>query len=110
MAKKKETEEFNLNNHLFEACNILRGPINQDDYKSYVTPLLFFKRISDVYDEETKVALEESGGDYEYVGSNYDNRIVAIKYLKVLCRKGVLSDGIYERLVLKERKLLEENQ
>lgn len=66
MAKKKETEEFNLNNHLFEACNILRGPINQDDYKSYVTPLLFFKRISDVYDEETKVALEESGGDYEY--------------------------------------------
>lgn len=43
-------------------------------------------------------------------GSNYDKRIVAIKYLKVLCRKGVLSDGIYERLVLKERKLLEENQ
>lgn len=44
------------------------------------------------------------------VDSNYDKRIVAIKYLKVLCRKGVLSDGIYERLVLKERKLLEENQ
>ena len=64
MASKKE--EFNLNNHLYEACNILRGPINQDDYKSYVTPLLFFKRISDVYDEETAMALEESGGDYEY--------------------------------------------
>lgn len=64
--KKVKTEEFNLNNHLFEACNILRGPINQDDYKSYVTPLLFFKRISDVYDEETQLALEESGGDYEY--------------------------------------------
>lgn len=44
------------------------------------------------------------------VGSNYDKRIVAIKYLKVLCRKGVLSDGIYERLFLKERKLLEEDQ
>lgn len=53
-------------NHLFEACNILRGPINQDEYKSYVTPLLFFKRISDVYDEETEKALKESGGDEEY--------------------------------------------
>lgn len=54
-------------------------------------------------DEQTKEIIKN-------VGSNYDNRIVAIKYLKVLCRKGVLSDGIYERLVLKERKLLEENQ
>ncbi len=55
-----------LFSHLFEACNILRGPINQDEYKSYVTPILFFKRISDVYDEETQTALEESGGDKEY--------------------------------------------
>ena len=54
-------------------------------------------------DEQTKEKIKD-------VGSNYDKRIVAIKYLKVLCRKGVLSDGIYERLVLKERKLLEENQ
>ena len=54
-------------------------------------------------DEQTKEIIKN-------VGSNYDKRIVAIKYLKVLCRKGVLSDGIYERLVLKERKLLEEDQ
>jgi len=55
-----------LFNHLFEACNILRGPINQDEYKSYVTPLLFFKRISDVYEEETNESLEASGGDLEF--------------------------------------------
>lgn len=55
-----------LGNHLLGACDILRGPINQDEYKSYVTPLLFFKRISDVYDEETADALEISGGDTEY--------------------------------------------
>ena len=48
-----------LGNHLLEACNILRGPINQDEYKSYVTPLLFFKRISDVYDEETENLMAE---------------------------------------------------
>lgn len=51
---------------LFEACNIMRGPIDQDDYKSYITPLLFFKRISDVYDEEYEAALAESDGDEEY--------------------------------------------
>ena len=44
----------------------MRGPINQDEYKSYVTPILFFKRISDVYDEEYADALAFSGGDTEY--------------------------------------------
>ena len=62
----EETTSQKLFSHLFEACNILRGPINQDEYKSYVTPILFFKRLSDVYDEETQKALEESGGDEEY--------------------------------------------
>ncbi|GKU31483.1 N-6 DNA methylase [Clostridium folliculivorans] len=62
----EETTSQKLFSHLFEACNILRGPINQDEYKSYVTPILFFKRISDVYDEETQEALERSGGDTEY--------------------------------------------
>ena len=40
------TSQEELFNHLYEACNILRGPINQDEFKSYVTPILFFKRIS----------------------------------------------------------------
>jgi type I restriction enzyme M protein len=62
----EETTSQQLFAHLFEACNILRGPINQDEFKSYVTPILFFKRISDVYDEETQDALEASGGDEEY--------------------------------------------
>lgn len=64
--ESEETSSQKLFNHLFEACNILRGPINQDEYKSYVTPILFFKRISDVYDEETEEALKESGGDVQY--------------------------------------------
>ena len=36
------------------------------DFKTYVFPLLFFKRISDVNDEEYEAALAESGGDEEY--------------------------------------------
>lgn len=62
----EKTSSQKLFNFLYEDCNILRGPINQDEYKSYVTPILFFKRLSDVYDEEHEKALKESGGDEEY--------------------------------------------
>jgi type I restriction enzyme M protein len=55
-----------LESHLWEAANILRGPVDAADFKTYVFPLLFFKRISDVNDEEHQAALEESGGDEEY--------------------------------------------
>lgn len=66
-----------LDRMLYSACDILRGPINQDEYKAYLTPLLFFKRLSDVYDEETEDALEESGGDAEYAALP-DNHSFAI--------------------------------
>ena len=55
-----------LESHLWEAANILRGPVDAADFKTYVFPLLFFKRISDVYDEEYAAALAESSGDEEY--------------------------------------------
>jgi len=55
-----------LESHLWEAANILRGPVDAADFKTYVFPLLFFKRISDVHDEEYQAALKESDGDEEY--------------------------------------------
>jgi type I restriction enzyme M protein len=51
---------------LWDAANILRGPVDASDFKAYVFPLLFLKRISDVYDGERAAALDESGGDVEY--------------------------------------------
>ena len=63
---ERETTANALYNHLYEACNILRGPIDQDDYKSYVIPILFFKRVSDVYDEETLDAEQQYGDDIEF--------------------------------------------
>ena len=62
----RETTANALYNHLYGACNILRGPIDQDDYKSYVIPILFFKRISDVYDEETTDNEQLYGEDIEF--------------------------------------------
>lgn len=55
-----------LESHLWEAANILRGPVDAADFKTYVFPLLFFKRISDVHDEEHQAALDEAAGDEEY--------------------------------------------
>ena len=55
-----------LSNHLWESANILRGPVDAADFKTYIFPLLFFKRISDVFDEEIADALDESGGDQQY--------------------------------------------
>lgn len=55
-----------LENHLWESANILRGPVDAADFKSYIFPMLFFKRISDVFDEEVAAALDESGGDKDY--------------------------------------------
>ncbi|MDP8258823.1 MAG: class I SAM-dependent DNA methyltransferase [Candidatus Aadella gelida] len=55
-----------LEQYLSKAAWILKGPVDAADFKVYIFPLLFFKRISDVYDEEYRQALEESGGDVEY--------------------------------------------
>lgn len=55
-----------LEQYLSKAAWILKGPVDASDFKVYIFPLLFFKRISDVYDEEYQLALEESEGDEEY--------------------------------------------
>lgn len=74
--KKELTGAQDLYNFLFEACNIIRGPVSQDNFKDYITPLLYYKRISDVYDEETQEALIDSGGDEEYASLPEQHRFV----------------------------------
>ena len=32
-----------LESHLWESANILRGPVDAADFKTYIFPLLFFK-------------------------------------------------------------------
>ncbi len=54
-----------LESHLWEAANILRGsPVDRTDWKSYILPLLFFKRICDVWDEEHEAMLAQYGADF----------------------------------------------
>src|SRR6478609_10401035 len=63
-----------LENHLAAAADLLRGAIDQSDFKAYIFPLMFFKRISDVYLEEFAQSLEESGGDHEFAAFAENHR------------------------------------
>ena len=55
-----------LESYLWSAAVLLRGTIDAGDYKQFIFPLLFFKRLCDVFDEETVTALRESGGDQDF--------------------------------------------
>lgn len=65
--------------YFWGAATLLRGLIDADDYKQFIFPLLFFKRLCDVPDEEYRQALAESGGDVEYASfaENYRFQIPA---------------------------------
>ena len=52
-----------LESHLWESANILRGPVDAADFKTYLFPLLFFKRICDVWDEEHDEIVAETGDE-----------------------------------------------
>ena len=41
-----------LENYLWEAACSIRGPIDAPKFKDYILPLLFYKRLSDVYAAE----------------------------------------------------------
>ena len=59
-------QQQDLEKYLWAAATLLRGVIDAGDYKQYIFPLLFFKRICDVYDEEYQKALKDSHGDTEF--------------------------------------------
>ena len=63
-----------LEDYLWGAANILRGMIDAADFKQYIFPLLFFKRISDVWDEEYQTALIESNNDLDYAEFRENHR------------------------------------
>lgn len=52
-----------LESYLWGAAVVLRGLIDAGDYKQYIFPLVFLKRISDVYDEEHAAALAVYGDE-----------------------------------------------
>ncbi|MEN3011244.1 MAG: class I SAM-dependent DNA methyltransferase [Candidatus Bipolaricaulaceae bacterium] len=51
-----------LETWLWEAACTIRGPVDAPKFKDYILPLLFLKRLSDVFDDEVARLAEELGG------------------------------------------------
>ena len=51
----------NFESYLWRAAVLLRGTIDSGDYKQFIFPLLFYKRLCDVFAEENVTSLRESG-------------------------------------------------
>ena len=62
MTKQISLDE--LEKYLWQAAVDLRGQIDAAAYKDYIFPLVFFKRICDVYDEEYQKYSDEGGVEF----------------------------------------------
>lgn len=67
-----------LESYLWSSAVLLRTHIDAGAYKQYIFPLLFFKRICDVYDEECEQILKEYG-DKEALEWEENHRFIVPK-------------------------------
>ena len=64
-----------LESYLWGAATLLRGLVDASDYKQYIFPLMFFKRLSDVWDEDYRQAFDETG-DVGYATETANDRFI----------------------------------
>src|SRR3990167_2070169 len=76
-----------LEQFLWKSADILRGKIDSSDYKKYIFGLLFYKRISDVWDEEYAKVMEEFK-DETIARADYNHRFQVPKE----CRWSVIEE------------------
>ncbi len=74
MSEQRITQS-ELESYLWGAAVLMRGLIDAGDYKGYIFPLVFLKRISDVWDEEHVAALEMYDGDEELANLPENHRL-----------------------------------
>lgn len=85
-----------LEKFLWRSADILRGKIDSSDYKKYIFGLLFYKRISDVWDEEYNLLMAEYN-DETIARADYNHRFQVPKE----CRWSVIeqkAEGIGPKL------------
>ncbi len=68
-----------LKSYLWNSAVLLRTHIDAGSYKQYIFPLLFFKRICDVYDEECEDLLKEYDGDKDVLEWEENHRFIVPK-------------------------------
>src|ERR1035438_2315982 len=81
-----------LESYLWGAAVLLRGTIDAGDYKQFIFPLLFYKRLCDVFDEETAAALAESGGDLDFASYPENHRFQIPRDVHWMCTRQTTSN------------------
>lgn len=71
-----------LENWLWDAACVIRGPIDAPKFKDYILPLIFLKRLSDVFEDEIKALAME-----------YGSRDVAMQIVEDERREGIIREG-----------------
>lgn len=82
---------------LWGAATRLRGQIDAAGYKEYIFPLLFFKRISDVYDEQYGEFACEGGEDFARAQS--EDFVIRIPDGAHWCDVREVTENVGQRLV-----------
>lgn len=72
----KRITDSELQSFLWGSAVLLRGLIDAGDYKGYIFPLIFLKRISDVWDEEHQTALLKYSDEEELAELPENHRFV----------------------------------
>jgi len=101
-----------LESWLWEAACSIRGPIDAPKYKDYIIPLIFYKRLCDVYEDEIKRLAEEFGSEEIAKKLVSKDRKLIKFYIPEDClwrniRK--ITTGIGEKLTEALRKIAKEN-
>jgi len=115
-----------LKSHLWASANILRGSIDSSDFKNYIFGMLFFKRLSDVFDEEYEVMKAKVGdklskskdmytrfyrpddcswNDILQTSTNIGEKINDV-FSKITRANSPKLDGILDRIDFNDRELL----
>jgi type I restriction enzyme M protein len=81
-----------LESYLWGAAVLLRGTIDAGDYKQFIFPLLFYKRLCDIFDEETNAALTESGGDLAFASYPENHRFQIPRDAHWLCTRQTINN------------------
>ena len=74
----------NLESWLWEAACSIRGEIEAPKYKDFIIPLIFLKRLNDVFEDElTNIS---SSGDIALAMVNADHKLVTFSNIPVIIR------------------------
>ena len=76
-----------LKQFLWKSADILRGRVDGSQYKEYIFALLFYKRMSDIWDEEFRKILDEFH-DEALAQADYNHRFNVPKD----CRWSIIAD------------------